>query len=121
MYGEQGFKAFHKAVHLDKFIGLCYASLILLRDKYINYCMTYLAAQQQNKLIQFPRLLSLAGARASSLFRPLLPSACYAGYFQLRNSATGLREARTNSISSLAISVLEYYKARNIVMSCFSV
>ena len=33
--------------------------------------------------------------------------------------ATGLREAHTNSIFSLAISVLEYYTARN-VMSSFS-
>ena len=39
--------------------------------------------------------------------------------FQLRNSTTGLREAHTNSIFSLAISVLEYYTVRN-VMSCFS-
>ena len=92
MCGEQGFKTFHKTVHLDKFTGLCYASWIVLQDKYINYCMTYLAAQQQNKLVQCPRLLSQCSCS-----------------FQLRNSATGLREARTNSISSLAISVLEYY------------
>ena len=39
--------------------------------------------------------------------------------FHLRNSTTGLREAHTNSIFSLAISVLEYYTVRN-VMSCFS-
>ena len=38
-------------------------------------------------------------------------------YFQLRNSATGLREAHTNSIFSLAILVLEYSTARNNVMS----
>ena len=40
--------------------------------------------------------------------------------FQLRNSATGLRQAHTNSIFSLVISVSEYYTARNNVVSCFS-
>ena len=42
-------------------------------------------------------------------------------YFQLRNSATGLREARTNSMFSLAILVLEYSTARNNAMSYISV
>ena len=73
MYGEQGFKAFHKTVHLDKFIGLCYASLIVLQDKYIKYCMTYLAAQQHNKLIQFPRLCPNVGVLFSL---EILPQAC---------------------------------------------
>ena len=130
MYGEQlGFKAFHKAVHLDKFIGLCYASLIVPRDKYINYTVwpTWPHNNRTN-LYNFRgfcrnvgvlfSLACVAGARASSLFRPLLPSACYAGYFQLRNSTTGLREARTNSIPSLAISVLEYYKKKPEILLC---
>ena len=67
--------------------------------------MTYsCTAQQQNKLIQFEF--------------PVCPN--IGVYFSLENSATGLREAHTNSISSLAISVWEYYTPRNIVMSCFS-
>ena len=63
MHGEQGFKAVHKTVHLVKFFRprlpkFCFRVLILrhlvLRD--IKYCVygTYLAAQQQNKLLQFP-------------------------------------------------------------------
>ena len=39
--------------------------------------------------------------------------------FHFRNPATCLQEAHTNSIFSLAISVLEYYTVRN-VMLCFS-
>ena len=62
MYGEQGFKAVNKTVHLVKFIGEGYsiffscAYITLLSTKDIKYCIvpTYLAAQQQNKLIQFP-------------------------------------------------------------------
>ena len=38
--------------------------------------------------------------------------------FQLRNPATGWRKANANPIFSLAISVLEYYTARNVV-PCF--
>ena len=40
--------------------------------------------------------------------------------FQVRSSATGLREAHTKPIFSLGISVLEYHTARN-VMQCFDV
>ena len=62
MYGEQGFKAIQKTVHLVKFIGkgcsICFLSayITLLSTKDIKYCKVpmYLAAQQQNKLIQFP-------------------------------------------------------------------
>ena len=56
--------------------------------------MVYLAAQQRNKFVQFP-VCAEVGA------------------------VTGLRESHPNSIFSLAISVLEYYTANN-VMSCFS-
>ena len=70
MCGEQGFKAVHETVHLVKFIGkgcsiiffecLCVAYTLLSTTRYkvLKYLsqihMVYLAAQQQNKLIQFP-------------------------------------------------------------------
>ena len=62
--------------------------------------MVYLAAQQQNKLIQFPVCVNI-------------------GVLFTLDSVTGLREVHPNSIFSLAISVLVYYTA-NSVMSCFS-
>ena len=63
--------------------------------------MVYLAAKQQNTLIQFPVCANIGRCA-----------------FHLRYSVTGLREAHPNSIFSLPISVLEYYTANN-VMSCF--
>ena len=60
--------------------------------------MVYLAAQQQNKLMQFPVCANV-------------------GVLLTLDIVTGLREAHPNSIFSLAISVLEYYTANN-VMSC---
>ena len=67
MCGEQGFIAVHETVHLVKFIGkgcsICFSSayVTLLSTtgykvlKYLSQIhMVYLAAQQQNKLIQFP-------------------------------------------------------------------
>ena len=62
MYGEQGCKAVHETVHLVKFKGkgcsffFLSAYITLLSTKDIKYCMVpkYLAAQQQNKPIQFP-------------------------------------------------------------------
>ena len=66
MCGEKGFIAVHETVHLLKFIGkgcsICFSSayVTLLSTtgyKVIKYLsqihMVYLAAQQQNKLIQF--------------------------------------------------------------------
>ena len=65
------------------------------------YRIYYLAAQQQNKLINFRFVLMWCA-------------------FQLRNSATVLQEAHTNSIfSRQQFSVLEYYTARNII-SCLA-
>ena len=64
--------------------------------------MVYLAAQQQNKLIQFP-----VCANVGVLFTlDILSQACEK-YIQTRFSIY------------LAISVLDYYTANN-VMSCFS-
>ena len=66
MCGEQGFIAMHETVHLVKFIGkgcsIFFRVLILrystTKYKVLKYSsriqMVYLAAQQQNKLIQFP-------------------------------------------------------------------
>ena len=67
MCGEQGFIAVRETVHLVKFIGkgcsVCFSSayVTLLSTtgykvlKYLSQIhMDYLAAQQQNKLIQFP-------------------------------------------------------------------
>ena len=67
MCGEQGFIAMRETVHLVKFIGIgcsiCFSSayVMLLSStgyKVLKYSsrihMVYLAAQQQNKLIQFP-------------------------------------------------------------------
>ena len=117
MCGEQGFIAVLETVHLVKFIGKgcsiffssAYVRLLSTTGyKVLKYSsrihMVYLAAQQQNKLIQFP-----VCANIGVLF-------CA---FHLRYSVTDLREAHPNSIFSLAISVLEHYTANN-VMSCFS-
>ena len=63
MCGEQGFIAMRETLHLVKFIGkgcsifffecLCYATKYYgMYSSKIH--MVYLAAQQQNKLIQFP-------------------------------------------------------------------
>ena len=69
--------------------------LIVLQDiKYYDSYGIYLAAQQRNKLTQFP---------------------------VSANIATGLREAHTNSMFSSAILVLEYSTARNNAMSYVSV
>ena len=67
MFREQGFIAERETVHLVKFIGkgcsVCFSSayVTLLSTtgykvlKYLSQIhMVYLAAQQQNKLIQFP-------------------------------------------------------------------
>ena len=62
MCGEQGFIAVHETVQLVKFIGkgcsIFFRVLMLLIIKVLKYSsrihMVYLAAQQQNKLIQFP-------------------------------------------------------------------
>ena len=67
MCGEQGFIAVRETVYLVKFIGkgcsICFSSahVTLLSTtgykilKYLSQIhMVYLAAQQQNKLIQFP-------------------------------------------------------------------
>ena len=66
MCGEEGFIAVRETVHLVKFIGkgcsICFSSAyVTLRTtgykvlKYLSQIhMVYLAAQQQNKLIQFP-------------------------------------------------------------------
>ena len=67
MCGEQGFIAVHETVHLVKFIGKgcsiffssAYVTLLSTTGyKVLKYSsrihMVYLAAQQQNKLIQFP-------------------------------------------------------------------
>ena len=66
MCGEQGFMAVHETVHLVKFIdkGCSFFSsayVMLLSTtgyKVLKYSscihMVYLAAQQQNKLVQFP-------------------------------------------------------------------
>ena len=64
MYGEQGFKAVHKTIHLIteiyrqrllNFFSSAYITLIITKD--MKYCMvpirTSQAAQQQNKLMQF--------------------------------------------------------------------
>ena len=69
--------------------------------KYLSWIhMVYLAAQQQNKLIQFP-----VCANVGVLFTlGILSQAC---------------EKHIQSIFSLAFSVLDYYTANN-VMSCFS-
>ena len=65
MCGEQGFIAMHETVHLVKFIGKScsiFFRVLMLRYtttgyKVLKYSsrirMVYLAAQQQNKLIQF--------------------------------------------------------------------
>ena len=114
MCGEQGFIAVRVTVHLVKFIGKgcsifflsAYVALLSTTGyKVLKYSsrirVVYLAAQQQNKLIQFPVCANVQCA------------------FHVTFSVTGLREAHPNSIFSLAISVLEYYTANN-VMSCFS-
>ena len=195
MCGEQGFIAVHESVyetvHLVKFIGKgcsiffssAYVTLLSTTGyKVLKYSsrihMVYLAAQQQNKLIQFPVcanvgvLFTLAKSRASNicwwkatnqnsrgnfqeldriaalfpgkpelalfyfvLFLPYISFECLAAILPSDSaraplrcleflamawySVTGLREAHPNSIFSLAISVLEYYTANN-VMSCFS-
>ena len=104
MCGEQGFKAVHKTVHWVKIIGkgcliflfewLCYATSYLQN---VKYCGIYLATQQQNKLTQF-----LVCANVSVLLSlEILPQACE-------------KHIQTQ------ISVLEYYTARNNVVSCFS-
>ena len=68
--------------------------LIVLRDiKYYDSYGIYLAAQQGNKLTRFP---------------------------VSANIATGLREAHTNLMFSLAILVLEYSTGRNNAMSYVS-
>ena len=66
MCGEQGFIAMRETLHLVKFIGkgcLIFFRVLMLRYsttgyKVLKYSsrihMVYLAAQQQNKLIQFP-------------------------------------------------------------------
>ena len=66
MCGEQGFIAVGETVHLVKFIGkgcLIFLRVLMLRYsttgyKVLKYSsrihMVYLAAKQQNKLIQFP-------------------------------------------------------------------
>ena len=66
MCGEQGFIAMRETVHLVKFIGKgcsIFFRVLMLRYsttgyKVLKYSsrihMVYLAAQQQNKLIQFP-------------------------------------------------------------------
>ena len=70
--------------------------------KYLSWIhMVYLAAQQQNKLIQFP-----VCANVGVLFTfDILSQSC--------------EKQHPNSIFSLAISVLDYYTANN-VKSCFS-
>ena len=50
MYGEQGFKAVHKMVHLVKFIGKGCSNFFSSAYIYRKVPM-YLAAQQQNKLM----------------------------------------------------------------------
>ena len=69
--------------------------------KYLSWIhMVYLAAQQQNKLIQFPVCANV-------------------GVLFTLDIVTVLREAHPNSIFSLAFLVLDYYAANN-VKSCFS-
>ena len=108
MGGEQGFIATHEMVHLVKFTGkgcsiffCAYVTLLSTTGyKVLKYSsrnhMVYLAAQQQNKLIQFP-----VCAYVGVLF------------------TLGLREPHPNSIFSLAILVLEYHIANNVT-SCLS-
>ena len=63
MCGEQGFIAVHETVYLVKFIGkgcsifFSSAYVTLLSTTGYTRSMVYLAAQQQNKLIQFPVVL----------------------------------------------------------------
>ena len=80
MHGEQGFKAVHKAVHLVKFIGKgcpiifsrAYITLIPSTTGYKVLYGTYMAAQQQNKLLQF-----LVCANVGVLFSlEIPPQAC---------------------------------------------
>ena len=85
MCGEQGFIAVHETVYLVKFIGKgcsiffssAYVTLLsTTRYKVLKYLsqihMVYLAAQQQNKLIQFP-----VCANVGVLFNiDILPQAC---------------------------------------------
>ena len=85
MYGKQGLKAVHKTVHVVKLIGKGCPFFLVLISSYL----WYKPRQQQNKLIQFP-----VCAQVGVLF-------------SLEKSATGLREAHTNSIFPFAISVLE--------------
>ena len=114
MCGEQGFIAVRETVHLVKFIGkgcsICFSSayVTLLSTagyKVLKYSsrihMVYLAAQQQNKLLQFP-----VCANIGVLFTlDILSQAC--------------EKHIPTRFFALAISVLEYYTANN-VMSCFS-
>ena len=82
MCGEQGFKAVHKTVHLVKCIGkgclifffrvLMLRYLIFTECKVLGFLLIYLAAQQQNKLTQFP-----VCANVDVLFSlEILPQAC---------------------------------------------
>ena len=102
MCGEQGFIAVHETVHLVKFIGKgcsiffssAYFTLLgTSRYMVLKYSsrihMVYLAAQQQNKLIQFP-----VCANVGVLFT-----------LDIR-SVTGVREAHPNSISNFGFGVL---------------
>ena len=98
MYREQGFKAVHKMVHLVKFIGKgCFFFL----SAYITL-LWLPGTQQQNKLKQF-----LVFANVGVLFSlEILPQAC---------------EKHIQLDFPLAISILEYYTARNVVMfQCIS-
>ena len=82
MCGEQGFKAVHKTVHLVKCIGkgclifffrvLMLRYLVFAEYKVLGFLLIYLAAQQQNKLTQFP-----VCANVDVLFSlEILPQAC---------------------------------------------
>ena len=54
MCGEQGFIAVHEMVHLVKFMLMLHITGYKVL-KYLSWIrMVFLAAQQQNKLIQFP-------------------------------------------------------------------
>ena len=105
MCGEQGFIAVRETVHLVKFIGKgcsIFFRVFMLRYLVLQDIMYYLAAQQQNKLIQFPVFADIGVV----LILDILSQACEK-HIQTR---------------FLAISVLEYYRhyTANNVMSCLS-
>ena len=107
MYGEYGFKAVHKTVHLVKFIGR--GCSIFFRERISSYLVL-----QDIKNCMVPTWPHNDRTNLYSFKFVLMVF-----FSDQRNSPTGLREALTHSIFSLAISVLEYYTAMFQCIECY--